>query len=61
MRMGAGHFLIATNDQPELSTEGAPLFSRPVNPPGPSKPRIPAAMQAEVSIGLPERFREVVR
>jgi penicillin-binding protein 2 len=59
-KMGAGRFVIAMKDQPQLST-GAPLFSRPVNPPAPSKPQVPAGMQAEASVALPERFREVIR
>jgi membrane peptidoglycan carboxypeptidase len=61
-KMGAGRFVIAMNNQPELSTDGAPLFSRPVNPQAPSKPQAPpAAMQAETGVALPERFREVIR
>jgi hypothetical protein len=57
--MGAGRFVIAMNDLPELSTEDAPLFPRPGNPRTPSQ--TPAAMQAGASIALPERFREVIR
>jgi hypothetical protein len=57
-RMGAGRFVIAMDQTPELPT-GGPLFSRPA--PSPSKPQSPMAMQAEAGVALPERFREMVR
>jgi hypothetical protein len=57
MKMGAGHFVIAMNDKPQLSKDQAPLFSRPSRQP---KPQAPAAMQAEASVALPERFRGVM-
>jgi hypothetical protein len=56
-RMGAGHFTIDVNDKPELPSGYAPLFPKH----GPSTPANPAAMQAEAGVGLPERFREVMR
>ena len=60
-KMGAGRFVIAMNDKPQLSNDQAPLFSRPVNQPVPPKPLPPlAAMQVEAGIALPERFRGVM-
>jgi len=56
--MGAGHFVIAMDEKPDLSTDGGPLFSRPA--PSPSKPQPPVAMQAEAGVALPERFRGVM-
>jgi penicillin-binding protein 2 len=58
MKMGAGHYEIAVNDQPQLQKDQAPLFSRPAAPP--SKPQAPVVMQAEAGVALPERFRGVM-
>ena len=58
-KMGAGRFVIAMNDQPQLSTDHAPLFSRPVSPQAPLPPA-PAAVQSEAGVALPERFRGVM-
>jgi penicillin-binding protein 2 len=58
-KIGAGRFVIAMNDQPQLSEDQAPLFSRPAAPQ--PKPQAPAAIQAKAGVALPERFRGVIR
>jgi penicillin-binding protein 2 len=56
MRMQAGHFMVTAGSKPELA-ETESLFPRR-KPQAPAKS--PAALQAEASVGLPERFRGVM-
>jgi penicillin-binding protein 2 len=58
--MQGGHFLIPVSGAPTQTANDAPLFpARPANK-APNRPSAPAGLQAEASVGLPERFRGVL-
>jgi penicillin-binding protein 2 len=55
--MSAGRFLIAMNDQPASPASNEPLFPDH----GPGRSPAPADREQMATVGLPERFRGVVR